>query len=64
MSPRFEKVAVTEIERRHASWTFTDNIVKGAEIRYEVRDHNYHPGNKCEFLVHVRCCARGSTRIR
>lgn len=53
MNPRFEKVTVTEIERRHASWTFTGRVVKGDEIRYEVRDHNYHPGSKWEFVVHV-----------
>jgi hypothetical protein len=29
MNPRFEKVPVTETERRHASWTFTGSVVKG-----------------------------------
>ncbi len=53
MNPRFEKIAITEIERRHASWTFTGRVVKGDEIRYEVRDHNYHPGSKWEFVIHI-----------
>jgi len=53
MKPRISKVSVTATGSRPAAWTFTGKVVKGDEIRYEVRDHNYYRGNKWEFLIRV-----------
>lgn len=61
---KLDRVLVTPLQSRPASWTFAGSPVRGTELAYAVTDTNLAARNRWEFMVRVPRDRNGRVEVR
>ena len=61
---RLDRIQVTPLQSRQASWSFAGSPVQGSELAYAVVDRNFTSRNAWEFIVRVPADRKGRIEVR
>ncbi len=61
---RLDRIQVTPLQSRPASWTFAGSPLRGTELAYAVADSNLTSRNQWEFIVRIPTDRKGRIEVR
>jgi hypothetical protein len=61
---RLDRVVITPLASRPASWTFAGTPVRGTELAYAVADTNFSTRNSWQFIIRVPADPKGRIEVR
>lgn len=61
---KLDRIHVTPLQSRPASWSFAGTAMRGTELAYAVIDFNFPSRNEWEFIVRVPSDRKGRIEVR
>lgn len=61
---KLDRILVTPLQSRPASWSFAGTPLRGTELAYAVTDANFSSRNQWEFIVRVPTDRKGRIEVR